>query len=57
MLEARVRRHPVAGVLWSFAHGGEGQEGSGEYRDDQGDREEPAMLQGYREDQIGREEP
>ena len=57
LLEARARRHPVAGVLWSFAHGGEGQEGSGEYREDQGDREEPAMLQGCREDQGDREEP
>ena len=57
MLEARVRRHPVAGVLWSFAHGGEGQEGSGEYREDQGDREEPAVLQLCREDQGDREEP
>ena len=56
LLEARVRRHPVAGVLWSFAHGGEGQEGSGEYREDQGDREETAVLQGCREDQGDREE-
>ena len=56
MLEARARRHPVAGVLWSFAHGGEGQEGSGEYREYQGDREETAVLQGCREDQGDREE-